>query len=180
MFSWAIGRFLLGLKKEFESSRVNEPSGFEPLRLYCISKFTLAKVIALCIAFETRPHLLYVVDQSKTFVEIKGKDRGGLFLPCPEKRCPQTCAKCTDSDSFRARTKSYPSIWSLLLHSTGSNDSVSGQRRPWSDCADAQADLGLYWPCAYARRHFFAWSDPFIRQLSKYIADNTADLPSRI
>ena len=27
---------LEGLKKEFESSTVTEPSGFEPLRLYCM------------------------------------------------------------------------------------------------------------------------------------------------
>ena len=36
LFSLAIGRLLQGLKKEFESSTVNEPSLFEPLRLYCI------------------------------------------------------------------------------------------------------------------------------------------------
>ena len=34
-FSCAIGRILYGLKKEFESSTVNEPHVFEPLRLYC-------------------------------------------------------------------------------------------------------------------------------------------------
>ena len=38
------------------------------------------------------------------------------------------------------------------------NNSVSGQWRPWSDCADAQADLGLRCPL-YARRRFrMAWS----------------------
>ena len=30
-----------------------------------------------------------------------------------------------------------------MIHSMVFNDSASGQRRPWSDCADAQADLGL-------------------------------------
>ena len=38
--------------------------------------------------------------------------------------------------------KYHPGIRSSLKHSIVSNDSVSGQRRPWSDCADAQADLG--------------------------------------
>ena len=42
--------------------------------------------------------------------------------------------------------KTHPGIWSLFIHSIVSNDSVSGQRRPWSDCADAQADLGLRCP----------------------------------
>ena len=40
-------------------------------------------------------------------------------------------------------TKFHPGICSALIHSIVSNDSVSGLRRPWSDCADAQADLGL-------------------------------------
>ena len=35
-----------------------------------------------------------------------------------------------------------------FIHSVLSNDSVSGQRRSWSDCAEAQADLGvrMAWP----------------------------------
>ena len=33
---------------------------------------------------------------------------------------------------------------SPFIHSLVSNDSVSGQWRPWSDCANAQADLGLH------------------------------------
>ena len=37
-------------------------------------------------------------------------------------------------------------ICSPLIHSIVSNDSVRGKRRPWSDCADAQADLGLRCP----------------------------------
>ena len=42
--------------------------------------------------------------------------------------------------------KSDPGICSPLIHSIVANDSVSGQRRPRSDCADAQADLGLRCP----------------------------------
>ena len=37
----------------------------------------------------------------------------------------------------------HPDLCSRFIHSVISNDSCSGQRRPWSDCADAQADLGL-------------------------------------
>ena len=32
-----MGFFSKGLKNEFETARVNEPSGFEPLKFYCIS-----------------------------------------------------------------------------------------------------------------------------------------------
>ena len=60
-----------------------------------------------------------------------------------EKRCLRACAKCTDTDSSRACSKSHPSLCSQLIHSIVSNDSVSGQRRPWSDSADTKADLGL-------------------------------------
>ena len=35
-----------GLKKEFESSTVNEPSVFEPLRLYCIC---LSVYVSMCL-----------------------------------------------------------------------------------------------------------------------------------
>ena len=33
-----------------------------------------------------------------------------------------------------------------MIHSIESNDSVSGQRRPRSDCMDAQSDLGFHCP----------------------------------
>ena len=42
-----------------------------------------------------------------------------------------------------ACAKYHPGIRSPFIRSIVSNDSVRGQRRPWSDCADAQADLGL-------------------------------------
>ena len=53
---------------------------------------------------------------------------------------------CTDSDTSNACAKTHPVIWFPLRHSIISNDFVSGQWRPWSDCADAQADLGLRCP----------------------------------
>ena len=42
--------------------------------------------------------------------------------------------------------KYQPGLCSPFMQSKESNDSVSGQWRPWSDCADAQADLGLRCP----------------------------------
>ena len=39
--------------------------------------------------------------------------------------------------------KCHSGICFPLIHSLMSNDYVSGQRRPWSDCEDGQADLGL-------------------------------------
>ena len=58
------------------------------------------------------------------------------------KRCLRACAKRTDSDSAHACTKCDPGICSQLIHSIMVSNSVSRQRRPWSYCANAQADLG--------------------------------------
>ena len=42
----------------------------------------------------------------------------------------------------------------IQIHSIVSYDSVSGQRRPRSDCADAQADLGLR--CSHVPEDMFS------------------------
>ena len=77
------------------------------------------------------------------------------FGPRQAKRCLRTCATCADSDHpapAQSITRAFvlSSIGchygSPFIHSVVSNDSVSGQWRPWSDCADAQADLGLRCP----------------------------------
>ena len=79
--------------------------------------------------------------------------------PRQAKRCLQTCAKGTDSDSSRVYAKSYSGICSPSIPSVVSNVSVIGQRRPWSDCADAQADLGLR--CPHLAEDVFAWLGPY-------------------
>ena len=58
----------------------------------------------------------------------------------------QVVLQCTDSDSARARAKSHRGIFFPLIHTMMTNDFVSGQRRPWSDYANAQAHLGLRCP----------------------------------
>ena len=42
--------------------------------------------------------------------------------------------------------KYHQDLCSSFVHSAVSNDSVSWQGRPWSDCAEAQSDLGLRCP----------------------------------
>ena len=44
--------------------------------------------------------------------------------------CLRACAKYTDSDFFHACTNSHPGMYSPLMHSIESNDSVRGLRRP--------------------------------------------------
>ena len=64
----------------------------------------------------------------------------------PKRKLSRAYAKCTESNSSHACAKSHPGICYRLVHFTVSNDYVRGQRRLWSDCADAQADLSLYCP----------------------------------
>ena len=45
-----------------------------------------------------------------------------------------------------ACAKYHPGLCYPFIHFVISKDSVNGQWRPWSDCADAQADLGLRCP----------------------------------
>ena len=51
--------------------------------------------------------------------------------------CLRACAKCKFIQHMRKVSSK---------HFVVSNDSVCGQQRPWSDCADAQSDLGLSCP----------------------------------
>ena len=58
--SAAMGFFSKGLKSEFETAVVNEPSVFEPLKFYCISYVQCGKVL------RNKLHLLgqFLVDTS--------------------------------------------------------------------------------------------------------------------
>ena len=57
----------------------------------------------------------------------------------------RTCKLCRFRSSY-ACAKNYPYLCSPFMHSAVSNESVSGQWMFLSDCADAQADLGLHCP----------------------------------
>ena len=59
--------------------------------------------------------------------------------------------------SFRSSytcTKYHPGFCSPFIHYVVSNDSISGQWRPWSDCMDAQAHLGLH--CLHMPKDMFS------------------------
>ena len=92
-----------------------------------------------------------------------------ICWPRQAKMCLWVCAKCTDSDSSHACAKYLPGIYSLLIHSVVFSNFVSGQRKSWSDCAEAQADLGLCCPLmpedmfSYGAAHVMpAWSKLFL------------------
>ena len=59
-----------------------------------------------------------------------------------------------DSDSSHTCTKYHLGSCSPFIHSVISDDSVNGQWRPRSDCADAQADQNLH--CQYIPKDTFS------------------------
>ena len=65
---------------------------------------------------------------------------------------PSNICKVRRFRSSCACVKYHPSLCTPVIHSVVFNDSVIGQRRPLSDCADAPAELGLRSP--YARTRF--------------------------
>ena len=68
----------------------------------------------------------------------------GLYKRVPSEMCLRHCTKSIDSNSSYACAKSHPGICFPLIYSIMPNDSVSRQWRPWSNCVDAQADLGFH------------------------------------
>ena len=68
------------------------------------------------------------------------------YGPCQAKKCLQTCAKCAHSNHPAHVQSIIRGLWSPFIQSVVSDDSASGQWRPWSDCADAQSDLELRCP----------------------------------
>ena len=72
-----MGLFSKGLKNEFETAVVNEPSVFEPSKFYC----TMRKDIKLQVSHPNKLHFIWCFDLSSTS-ESKQVNflRGALFV----------------------------------------------------------------------------------------------------
>ena len=70
------------------------------------------------------------------------------FYPSEWQVCATSSEKVSSNMRKMHRFRFIPRMRKVLFkqYSFVSNDSVCGQRMPWSDCADAQADLGLRCP----------------------------------
>ena len=68
-----------------------------------------------------------------------------IYVPCLQKMCLRDI--CEQHRSRLRKTHNLIRAFCFtLIYSSASTDFVSGQRRPRSACADAQADLGLCCP----------------------------------
>ena len=74
---------------------------------------------------------------------------------------PSRMRKMCGYSSTCACATSHPRLCFPLIHSMVSNDSCSGQRRPWSDCA-GRADWSRPSLSAYAQRHIFLLRGPML------------------
>ena len=64
-----------------------------------------------------------------------------FLLAASSEKFLRTCAKMRKFRSSCTCAKYHPSF-APFIHSIVPNDSVSSEWRPWSDCADTQAELG--------------------------------------
>ena len=62
------------------------------------------------------------------------------------KTCLWACAQCANCTSSYTSGKYHPGLCSPVIHSVVANDSASGQRRHWKDCAYAQVGLRICCP----------------------------------
>ena len=110
----------------------------------CHFVHTRRHVFAWCGLFEVCS--IYAIIRSQKLTNRWKQICFLLVGPRKAKMCLRACIKCTDLDSSHACAKYHLGTCSQFMHSIVSNDSGSGQQRPWSAYADAQADLGLCCP----------------------------------
>ena len=74
---------------------------------------------------------------------------------------------------------SHPGLCSPIIHFIVSNDSSSGQGRPWSDCASTWRDSDVtYWPVLWENafwKRLFKYTKNFITKNWKF-SDKTSDI----
>ena len=108
------------------------------------NKTTKNNKLLLLFAYYFRAHKVIVIEAKFNIfsTSLKGNGKSACIYISVRKNYHTG----TDSDSPYACTKYHPGLCFPLMHFVMSNDYARGQRRSWSDCADAQADLGLHCP----------------------------------
>ena len=79
-------------------------------------------------------------------VRFDAQSKLSIIWTVSSENAPSSMRKKCGFASACAPARSHPGICSPLIHSIVSSDSDSGQRRPRSDCADAQSDQDLRSP----------------------------------
>ena len=101
-------------------------------------------LLAYVFAWRLSPEFL-MIHRAKFSTRLIVTIKWGSDLPHSQKTYLQTWAPSEDSDQ-PAHSRSLIRIFTgRFLDSQVCNVSLCGQRKLWSDCADAQADLSLRW-----------------------------------
>ena len=85
-------------------------------------------------------------------------------------KVPANISKMRRFRSSCACEKYHPGLCSPIKHSVVYNDSISGQWRPWPECANAQADLDLRSP--HTPKDTFYMAGPLYPGTSLYLSAN--------
>ena len=142
------------------------------IRIWHLSAFCLVARHLLKMALTSPGNLMKKGNggHSNYYVsDLDTVDRGQVTMePWRQKAYIQTCAHSEDSDQ-PAHSRSLIRIFTgRILDSQGCEDSSCGQRRLWSDRAEAQSDLSFRW-VHKTRGTFFHVTD----QLLKPSGDST-------
>ena len=98
--------------------------------------------------------------ESTVVYNVRVHVRSWIIWAESSEKVPSSMRKIMKLTSPCTCAKSHLGICSAFKHSVISNDSVSGRRRPWSDCADAQADLDFR--CSHMSEDTFLRGESYI------------------
>ena len=169
-------RISYGLKNEFELAMVKEASVFESLRFNCIwfmnrvwcfvlylqsISILLVPVMWLClsgsakICLHVHPLVHYLIcTGAKCFFCFHIAFRALHYVNSLENYSSHNVRKCTFGDVRPVKIQ-IRLFTGRILDNQGCKVSSCGQRRFWSDCADAQADWSLRWAHITESTFFF-------------------------
>ena len=138
------------------------------------------KHISKCLLLKFLPSMpsanLSIIQQWFLYWSVCGRwPNPNVMWAAPSEKVPSSMRKMGGFTSCCTCAKSHPGICSPLKHSIVSKDSVCGQWRPWSDCAYAQADLGLR--CPHFTEGKFRMARPIYKQMQMWHATSHILLP---
>ena len=117
----------------------------------CLLRRQFAWNIKSCFLGKIRKYHQFVVCwKSQRVVKVnlldQNSSRWHFKMSCAMRKCTFEHVQNAQIQIHSMHAQSHLGICSPLIYSIVFNDSVSWQRRSWSDCADTQADLGLRCP----------------------------------
>ena len=121
--------------------------------------------IYLCVSVETRLFCVHIMISWISDIGMLAAWK--QYMGPASEKVPMSFHKMCRFTSSCTCAKNHLSLYTSFIHSVVSSDSVSRQWRPWSNCMDMQADLGLCCPqmledmFLHVSAHIFFNDNPF-------------------